>query len=108
VWGELGPSYADVVAVDVCTGDAGGRADGNRGSSADVRRRACVPFSAAGVLGVVLCWASCWASCSRVVLQQGGGSCGSLRAGSAASRVGEGSDRRQRALHGKSLGIKHR
>ena len=77
MWGELGPSYADVVAVDVCTGDAGGRADGNRGLSADVRRRACVPFSAAGVLGVVLCWASCcvgrrvvlgvvscWASCS--------------------------------------------
>ena len=52
-------------------GDA--RGTGNRGLSADVRRRACVPFSAArcigrrAVLGVVLCWASCCVG-RRVVL----------------------------------------
>ena len=80
------------------------RVVGRRASQSVCSVQCCRCVGRRVVLGVV----SCWASCSRVVLQQGGGSCGSLRAGSAASRVGEGSDRRQRALHGKSLGIKHR
>ena len=77
--GGLGPSYADVVAVDVYWGTRVGR--GIAGC-----RQTCVAervFRSVlrGVLGVVLCWASCcvgrrvvlgvvlcWASCSRVVV----------------------------------------
>jgi hypothetical protein len=77
VWGELGPSYADVVAVDVCTGDA--RADGEsrvvgrRASQSVCSVQCCAVYWASCcvgrrvVLGVVLCWASCCVG-RRVVL----------------------------------------